>query len=99
MARVTVEDCLHSVDNLFQLVLVAARRTRQIYSGSDPKVPVDGDKPTVIALREIAEGAVGAEVLDERITPDLDFVEGEQADSDNAAVEASAEPPPADSQD
>ena len=99
MARVTVEDCLHSVDNLFQLVLVAARRTRQIYSGSDPKVPVDGDKPTVIALREIAEGAVGAEVLDERITPDLDFVEGEQTDSDNTAVEASSEQPPADSQD
>lgn len=99
MARVTVEDCLHSVDNLFQLVLVAARRTRQIYSGSDPKVPVDGDKPTVIALREIAEGAVGAEVLDERITPDLDFVDSEQVESDNATVEAGSEPPPADSQD
>lgn len=67
MARVTVEDCLHDLENLFQLVLVASRRARQIYSGSDPRVPEDGDKPTVLALREIAAGKVGAEVLDEKV--------------------------------
>ena len=59
MARVTVEDCMGAVDNLFQLVLVASKRARQIYMGSDVRVPEDGDKPTVIALREIAAGKVG----------------------------------------
>lgn len=66
MARVTVEDCMGAVDNLFQLVLVASKRARQIYTGSDPRVPEDGDKPTVIALREIAAGKVGREVLTEK---------------------------------
>lgn len=66
MARVTVEDCMGAVDNLFQLVLVASKRARQIYMGSDPRVPEDGDKPTVIALREIAAGKVGREVLTEK---------------------------------
>lgn len=66
MARVTVEDCLGAVDNLFQLVLVASKRARQIYMGSDPRVPEDGDKPTVVALREIAAGKVGREVLTEK---------------------------------
>jgi DNA-directed RNA polymerase subunit omega len=95
MARVTVEDCLHDVDSLFQLVLVAARRTRQIYAGSDPKVPVDGDKPTVIALREIAAGEVGREVLDEKLTPGLEFAELEpelEGDSEAAAAKPPAEP-------
>jgi DNA-directed RNA polymerase subunit omega len=66
MARVTVEDCMGAVDNLFQLVLVASKRARQIYMGSDVRVPEDGDKPTVIALREIAAGKVGREVLTEK---------------------------------
>lgn len=66
MARVTVEDCMGAVDNLFQLVLVASKRARQIYMGSDARVPEDGDKPTVIALREIAAGKVGREVLTEK---------------------------------
>lgn len=77
MARVTVEDCLHGVENLFQLVLVASRRARQIYSGSEIRVSGDGDKPTVIALREIAAGKVGPEVLDEKIMPELDTEEFE----------------------
>ncbi len=78
MARVTVEDCLHQVDNLFQLVLVAAKRTRQICAGSDPLLPKDGDKPTVIALREIAASKVGREVLDEKIDPELNLAELEE---------------------
>jgi len=82
MARVTVEDCLHGVENLFQLVLVAARRARQIYSGSDIRVSEDGDKPTVLALREIAAGMVGPEVLDERMPAEMEMDELEQADSD-----------------
>jgi len=64
MARTTVEDCLDNVDNRFQLVLIAAKRARQIALGADPLVPVDNDKPTVIALREIAEGLIDSSILD-----------------------------------
>lgn len=57
MARVTVEDCLDFVENRFALVLLAAERAHQLEMGtSDPMVPEDNDKPTVIALREIAAG-------------------------------------------
>ncbi len=56
MARVTVEDCLKNVKNRFELVVVAAKRARQLMHGKDPKVELDNDKPTVIALREIAAG-------------------------------------------
>ncbi len=65
MARVTVEDCLEKVDNRFQLVLLAAKRARQIERGAEPLVEPENDKPTVIALREIAEGKIGPELLDE----------------------------------
>lgn len=57
MARITVEDCLEHVENRFQLVLLAARRARQLsMSGAEPRVPWENDKPTVVALREIAAG-------------------------------------------
>ena len=58
MARVTVEDCLDNVDNRFQLVLVATRRARQLIAGAEPCVSKGNDKPTVLALREIAGGFV-----------------------------------------
>lgn len=63
MARVTVDDCLKRIPNRFDLTLVAARRARQIATGSTPQVEVDRDKPTVIALRELAAGKVGMEIL------------------------------------
>jgi len=67
MARVTVEDCLENVDNRFELVMVASKRARQIATeGKDPLVPLENDKPTVLALREIAEGLVGPEILTEK---------------------------------
>ncbi|HTM62878.1 MAG TPA: DNA-directed RNA polymerase subunit omega [Gammaproteobacteria bacterium] len=56
MARVTVEDCLKNVKNRFELVILAARRARQLMRGKDAKVEWDNDKATVVALREIAEG-------------------------------------------
>ena len=65
MARVTVEDCLHNVDNIFQLVLVAAQRARRLANGAEPTVPWENDKPTVVALREIAAGNITAEMLRE----------------------------------
>lgn len=65
MARVTVEDAVDKVGNRFDLVLVAARRARQIaIEGKDPMVPVSNDKPTVIALREIEEGHVTASSIE-----------------------------------
>lgn len=64
MARVTVEDCLDNVENRFELVMVASKRARQIATGGkDPMVQEESDKPTVIALREIAEGLVSNEIL------------------------------------
>lgn len=66
MARVTVEDCLDNVDNRFQLVLVASKRARQVANGQEPMVEWENDKPTVVALREIAEGLVTRTILDEK---------------------------------
>jgi DNA-directed RNA polymerase subunit omega len=65
MARITVEDCLEHVENRFDLVLLAARRARQISQGADPLVPPENDKPTVIALREIAENLINTDSMDE----------------------------------
>ncbi len=66
MARITVEDCLDHVANRFELVLVGSKRARQIATlGKDPLVPIENDKPTVLALREIEEGLVTAKILDE----------------------------------
>jgi DNA-directed RNA polymerase subunit omega len=70
MARVTVEDCLPNVENLFQLVLVATKRARQLSNGAESKVPWDNDKPTVVALREIAEGHITPAILDEPDGPE-----------------------------
>ncbi|WP_018412215.1 DNA-directed RNA polymerase subunit omega [Methyloversatilis thermotolerans] len=63
MARITVEDCLKRIPNRFQLTLAATYRARQLSAGSTPQVDAEKDKPTVIALREIAVGKVGLEVL------------------------------------
>ena len=65
MARITVEDCLEHIENRFDLVLLAARRARQISQGAEPLVPPENDKPTVIALREIAENLINATSMDE----------------------------------
>ncbi len=64
MARITVEDCIEKVGNRFELVLLATRRARQITRGAAPLVAVDNDKPTVIALREIAADKIDAATLD-----------------------------------
>ena len=63
MARITIEDCLTKIPNRFELTLAATNRARQISAGSQPLVDSDRDKPTVIALREIALGKVGIEML------------------------------------
>lgn len=73
MARITVEDCLDHVENRFALVMVAAKRSRQLsIGGKQPMVEVDSDKVTVVALREIAEGLVTDQLLSE---PEVDYDE------------------------
>lgn len=69
MARVTVEDSLANVGNRFDLVLIASKRARNLSLGAEPLLPTDNDKPSVIALREIAEGLVGEEILNEAPPP------------------------------
>jgi len=66
MARITVEDCLDYVDNRFDLVLLATRRARQLANGVDPMIPWENDKPTVVSLREIAEGIITEDTLAEQ---------------------------------
>ena len=61
MARITVEDCLKTINNRFELVLTATKRARQIGHGADSMVEEENDKPTVLALREIAEGLIDSE--------------------------------------
>lgn len=65
MARITVEDCLENVDNRFELVLISTKRARQLASGAPTQLPWENDKPTVMALREIADGLVDVSILDE----------------------------------
>ncbi|HEX7031240.1 MAG TPA: DNA-directed RNA polymerase subunit omega [Gammaproteobacteria bacterium] len=97
MARVTVEDCLDNVENLFELVLVATKRARQLSNGAESMVPWENDKSTVVALREIADGYITPAVLDEADNP---FAAQEAAAAAEAEAAAMAEndddvPPPA----
>ena len=69
MARITVEDCVNNIENIFEMVLVAAKRARRIAHGADAMVDLENDKPTVIALREIAEGHVTPAILEEVEVP------------------------------
>jgi len=72
MARITVEDCLDNVDNRFDLVLLATKRARQLSQGVDPLIPWNKDKPTVVALREIAEGLVTPATVEEAVTEETE---------------------------
>jgi len=91
MARVTVEDCLENVDNRFQLVLVATKRARQLSLGAQSFVEEENDKPTVLALREIAEGHVTRDILDETIEEEiLEFIEEESDEVETEPAELDA---------
>lgn len=81
MARITVEDCQQNIPNLFELVMVAAKRARRVANGAEPLLDRENDKPTVVALREIAAGLVTRDVLDEAdLTPE-DLMAREQAEA------------------
>jgi len=78
MARITVEDCLDNIDNIFEMVLVAAKRARRVAHGADPLVELENDKCTVIALREIAEGHITPAILEEvEVPPTEEFLQPE----------------------
>lgn len=87
MARVTIEDCINIEPNRFKLIMMAAQRARQIANGAETLIPEESDKPTVIALREIAEGLI-----------DQENIRTYQAELDArlAAMQAELPPPPPD---
>jgi DNA-directed RNA polymerase subunit omega len=80
MARITVEDCLENVDNLFDMVMIAAKRARRLANGAEPLVERENDKPTVIALREIAAGLINEEILQDVNEPEDDLLSTEEAE-------------------
>ncbi len=91
MARITVEDCLDHVDNRFDLVLLATRRARQLAGGVEPLLPWQNDKPTVMALREVAAGVLSDEVLEEQVVEEEDATKAlEQALAEELAADLRA---------
>lgn len=93
MARITVEDCLENVDNRFDLVMIASKRARQLQTGGkDALIDEQNDKPTVVALREIAEGHINSTILtntpEEEAEESLDEVEAATKTNDISIEEA-----------
>jgi DNA-directed RNA polymerase subunit omega len=80
MARITVQDCMQNVDNLFDMVMIAAKRARRLANGAEPLVERENDKPTVIALREIAAGLINEEILQDVSEPENDLLSSEEAE-------------------
>ena len=81
MARITVEDCLENIENIFEMVLVAAKRARRVAHGAEPLVELENDKATVVALREIADGHITPSILEEVDQPATEeFMQPEAAD-------------------
>ncbi|MCI0401827.1 MAG: DNA-directed RNA polymerase subunit omega [Gammaproteobacteria bacterium] len=83
MARLTVEDCLDNVTNRYDLVLLASKRARQLTTGAEPLVPQDNDKPSVIALREIAAGLITQE--------NIDTIQADESDEADESAEGSTQ--------
>lgn len=92
MARVTVEDCLDKVDNRFELVLVATKRARQIANGKEPMVDWENDKPTVVALRELAEGLYDPKAMDEPEVVEEDMLGGVEITAEDMEMVPGIEP-------
>lgn len=94
MARITVEDCLEHVDNRFELVMVGSKRARQIaVEGRPALVDAENDKPTVVALREIEQGLVTADILIE-VPQDYEIIESTEDSENTETAESSENPDP-----
>ena len=93
MARVTVEDCIDKVSNRFDLVLLAAQRARQVSGGAELTLERDRDKNPVVALREIAEGTITPEELEDAVISALQRVQVDEEDAPDevGSLAASAE--------
>lgn len=87
MARVTVEDCMDYVDNRFDLVLLATKRARQLVNGVEPLLPWENDKPTVMALREIAEGLISHRDVTEEVEEEVIAIDDVVLNLDPAPME------------
>jgi DNA-directed RNA polymerase subunit omega len=92
MARVTVEDCLEHVDNRFNLVLLATKRARQLVNGVEPFLPWENDKPSVMALREIAAGLVDDKVVNPPPQDEMESLMSAE-ESDAEAAGSKGQPP------
>ena len=86
MARITVEDCLKKIDNQFDLVMTAAKRARHLANGADPLVELENDKPTVVALREIEEGLVSKEIMEQEAKEEKARLEMEALEAEAARM-------------
>ena len=94
MARITVDDCLEHVDNRFELVMVGSKRARQIaVEGRPALVDEENDKPTVVALREIEQGLVTADILIE-VPQDYEIIESTEDSENTETAESSENPDP-----
>ena len=94
MARITVEDCVEHVDNRFELVMVGSKRARQIaVEGRPALVDEENDKPTVVALREIEQGLVTADILIE-VPQDYEIIESTEEAENTETAESSENPDP-----
>ena len=89
MARITVEDCIDKFDSRFELVLVASNRARKLHSGEEPTVERDNDKNTVIALREIADETISAEIFKQNLVEEYQTVS--QIDEEELALDFNEE--------
>ena len=87
MARVTVEDCLKNVDSLFDLVLIASHRAKVLNSGNEAYLPLDNDKSTVVALREIAEDKVNVSDIKEDIIKSYQLIQEKEEENEDHLLE------------
>ena len=87
MARVTVEDCTKNVDSLFDLVLLASHRAKVLNSGNEANVPIDNDKSTVVALREIAEEKIEVADLKEDIIKSYQLIQEKEEENEDHLLE------------
>ena len=87
MARVTVEDCTKNVDSLFDLVLLASHRAKVLNSGNEAHVPIDNDKSTVVALREIADEKVDVTTIKEDIIKSYQLIQEKEEENEDHLLE------------
>ena len=87
MARITVEDCLEKIDSQYDLVLIAKERTSQLNAGEEALVPIDNDKNTVVALREIGEGKVSLKIIEDFAINKLRNIKSEPKETEDLEID------------